>query len=108
MSRSKPHDEAMADLYRKDPAFALQLLNDVLANGKQRELLVTLRQMTLAFGGVRTVAAAAGLNPTQLYRTLSPGGNPSLSTLTAVLGVMGLRVAVQPVMRTRRPRARIR
>ena len=34
--------------------------------------------------------------PAQLYRTLSPDGNPSLSTLTAILDAMGLRLAVEP------------
>jgi len=42
------------------------------------------------------VAQAARLNPTQLYRTLSPEGDPSLATLTAILDAMGLRLAVEP------------
>lgn len=95
----------MAELYQKDPAFALKLLNEVLGDGDQQELLVTLRQMALAFGGVRSVAAAARLNPTQLYRTLSADGNPALSTLTAVLKTMGLRIAVQPIRKTRKAHA---
>ncbi|MHB8837586.1 MAG: helix-turn-helix domain-containing transcriptional regulator [Gemmatimonadaceae bacterium] len=101
---SRPQDESMAELYRKDPVLAVHLLNDVLADGDHQELLITLRQMALAFGGVRSVAEAAALNPTQLYRILSGDGNPTLSTLTAVLQTMGLRLAVQPI--TRRKRAR--
>lgn len=104
MPRTRPHDEAIAESFRKDPTFAVELLNDVLADGDQRELLITLRQMALAFGGVRSVAAAAGLNPTQLYRTLSTEGNPALSTLTAVLKTMGLRIAVQPIKRGKKAR----
>jgi len=102
---SRPQDESMAELYRKDPRFAVHLLNEVLADGDQDELLITLRQMALAFGGVRSVAAAADLNATQLYRTLSADGNPALSTLTAVLETMGLRLAVQPIKRRRKTRA---
>jgi probable addiction module antidote protein len=95
----------MAELYREDPRFAAHLLNEVLADGDQDELLITLRQMALAFGGVRSVAEAADLNPTQLYRTLSSNGNPVLSTLRAVLETMGLRLAVQPIKRSRKSRA---
>jgi probable addiction module antidote protein len=102
---SRPHDEAMAELFREDPEFAAHLLNDVLADGYQDELLITLRQMALAFGGVRSVAEAADLNPTQLYRTLSVEGNPALSTLTAVLKAMGHRIAVQPIKRVKKARA---
>lgn len=95
--KDRTHDEAMADIYREDPAYAVQLLNSILDDGDQSELLIALRQMTKAFGGVQAVAEQAHLNPTQLYRTLSPDGNPALSSLSAILKAMGLRLAVQSV-----------
>ena len=97
MMRSRPHDEAMAELYRSDPALALVVFNGILADGDQAELMTLLRQLAQAVGGVQTVAEQAHLNPTQLYRTLSPKGNPALNSLTAILKVMGLRLAVQPL-----------
>ncbi len=97
MMRSRPHDEAMAEMYRNDPALALGVINDILADGDQAELLIVLRQMAQAFGGVQAVAEQAHLNPTQLYRTLSPKGNPALSSLSAILKAMGMRLAVQPL-----------
>lgn len=87
----------MAELYRGDPAFALDVLNSILEDGDQAELLIALRHMTKAFGGVQVVAEQAQLNPTQLYRTLSAQGNPGLSSLVAILRAMGLRLAVQPL-----------
>lgn len=98
--RSKPNDQAMAEMYRDDPAFALELVNQILADGDQEELLIVLRQMALAFGGMQMVAEQARLNPTQLYRTLSPKGNPALSSLLAILRAMGLRLAVAPLAQT--------
>jgi probable addiction module antidote protein len=95
--KSRAHDDAMADLYRKDPEFALQVINNIFEDGDQGELLIVLRQMTKAFGGVQAVADKAHLNPTQLYRTLSPTGNPALSSFSAILKAMGLRLAVQSV-----------
>lgn len=97
MMKSRPHDDAMAELYRADPAFALEVINGILEDGDQAELLIVLRQMAQAFGGVQAVAEQAHLNPTQLYRTLSPKGNPALSSLSAILKAMGLRLAVQPL-----------
>jgi probable addiction module antidote protein len=87
----------MAELYASDPAFALEIINGILEDGDQAELLVVLRQLAQAFGGVQAVAEQAQLNPTQLYRTLSPKGNPALSSLSAILKAMGLRLAVQPL-----------
>jgi probable addiction module antidote protein len=91
------NDDAMAELYAKDAAFAVQVLNDVLENGEPGELLIALRQMTKAFGGVQAVAEKAELNPTQLYRTLSAEGNPTLSSFRAVLKAMGLQFAVRRI-----------
>ena len=47
---------------------------------------------------VQAVAEQAHLNPTQLYRTLSPKGNPALNSLRAILKAMGLLLAVQPMV----------
>ncbi len=93
----RSNDDAMADFYAKDAEFAVEVLNDVFENGDPGELLITLRQMTKAFGGVKAVAERAELNPTQLYRTLSAEGNPTLSSLRAVLQAMGLRLRVARV-----------
>ena len=95
--KDRAHDESMAELFQEDPAYALELLNSILQDSEQGELLIALRQMTKAFGGVQRVAEKANLNPTQLYRTLSPEGNPALSSLAAILKAMGLRLAVERV-----------
>jgi probable addiction module antidote protein len=92
-----PHDEAMAQLYREEPDFAIATLNAILQDGDQVELMVVLRQLAKAFGGVQSIAEKAHLNSTQIYRTLSPDGNPALSSFTAILGAMNMRLAVQAV-----------
>jgi probable addiction module antidote protein len=94
---SKSHDAGMAELFREDPDFARQYLNSVFEEGDQADLLVALRQMAQAFGGVPMVAEKAHLNATQLYRTLSAQGNPELRSLTALLKAMGMRLAVEPI-----------
>ena len=95
--KDRSHDEAMAEVFRRDPGYAVELLNSILEDGDQGELLIALRQMADAFGGVRSVAKSAELNPSQLYRTLSDKGNPEVRSLTAILRVMGLRLAIQPI-----------
>ena len=93
--RDRSHDDSMAEVFQSDPDYAIEVLNSILEDGDQGELLIALRQMTRAFGGVPAVADKARLNQTQLYRTLSDEGNPALSTLAAILRVMGLRLAVK-------------
>lgn len=70
--KDRSHDEAMAEVFRRDPGYAVELLNSILEDGDQGELLIALRQMADAFGGVRSVAKSAELNPsssTAPYRT---------------------------------------
>jgi len=89
------HDDALAEMLIKDSTLAVDFLNDVLANGDQAELLVALRQLSKAHGGMARVAQLAELNPTQLYRALSPEGNPELRSLTAILRAIGMPLAME-------------
>ncbi len=57
--KDKSHDDAMSEVFEKDPAYALQLLNAILEDGEQGEFLIALRQMANAFGGVQAVAENA-------------------------------------------------
>jgi probable addiction module antidote protein len=93
--KDRNHDESMAEIFQEDPGYALELLNSILEDGEQGELLIALRQMAKAFGGVQGIAEKANLNSTQLYRTLSEEGNPELRSLSAILRAMGLRLAVE-------------
>ncbi len=95
--KDRHNDDAMAEIFREEPAYAVHFLNAILEDGDQAELLIALRQMAKAFGGVQKVAEKADLNPTQLYRTLSSNGNPELRSLAAILKAMGLRLAVERV-----------
>ena len=96
------HKKATIAALKRDPAFAVEYLNAVLADGDREELLLSLRRMAEAFGGVAALAEKAELNAKSLYRTLSSKGNPELKSLSALLGAMGMRLAVQPLPKLRR------
>lgn len=106
---SRSHEEASIEMFRKDPDFATAYLNHVLLEGSQEDLLLALRYMSEAFGGIASLANRAGLNPKTLYRTLSARGNPELRSLSALLRAMGMTLAVQPLERpASRPRTGVR
>ena len=94
---SRSHEGATVEGFRRDRQFAAAYLDQVLADGDQEELMLALRRLSEAFGGVTGLAQQAGLNSTTLYRTLSSNGNPELRTLRALLSAMGLRLSVSPV-----------
>ena len=69
----------------------------VLEDGDETDLMLALRALSKAFGGVQEVARQADVNAHTLYRTLSEKGNPELRTLSAILKAMGMRLAIQPL-----------
>jgi probable addiction module antidote protein len=95
---SRPHDEAVIELLRADPAFANAYLSTVLGEASEpgglSTLLAALRQLAEA-RGMAAVAAHAGIPRESLYRVLSPAGNPRLETLLAVVSALGLRLDVR-------------
>ncbi len=58
-------------------------------------LLIALRRIAEARGGIAKVAKAAGIERESLYRALSARGNPRLSTLVAVTKAVGLKLTVE-------------
>jgi probable addiction module antidote protein len=93
----RSHDEALAESLARDPAFAAEYLNAVIEDGDQAEIMLALRQVADALGGVQQVAKTAELNPTTIYKTLSSAGNPELRSLRKLLEAMGLRIAIEPI-----------
>ena len=92
---SRSHEEATAESLRGDPGYAAAYLNAVLEDGDEQELMLAMRRLADATGGVPKLASRAKLNTTTLYRTLSKQGNPELRSMTAMLKAMGLRLAVE-------------
>jgi len=81
----------------KDVEFAAEYLNASMEDadeGAEERFLMALRQVAQAHG-MATVAQRAGLARQATYRALSEIGNPELSSLKALLGAMGLRLAVE-------------
>jgi probable addiction module antidote protein len=90
------HDDALMKELRGDPKFAAEYLRAAMEDQDEpRVLLLAMRQVTEAHGGVAKVAKEAGMARESLYRALSARGNPRLSTLMAVAKAMGLRLTVE-------------
>jgi probable addiction module antidote protein len=90
------HSEAVIKELRENPKYAVEYLKAALEDADEPEaLLVALRRIAEARGGVAKVAKAAGIERESLYRALSPHGNPRLSTLVAVTKAVGLKLTVE-------------
>ena len=81
----------------KDPEEAAGYLEAVIEEGDQAALMLALRQIARANGGIAAVARRAKLTREAAYRILSKSGNPELRSLAAILGAAGLRLSVRPI-----------
>lgn len=81
----------------KDPQEAAAYVEAVLEEGDPKALMLALRQVAQAQGGVAEIARRAKLTREATYRMLSERGNPKLQSLTALLAATGLRLAVKPL-----------
>ncbi len=81
----------------KDPAEAAAYLEAVIEDGHQAAIMLALRQVAQAQGGLARIARMAKLTREATYKMLSKSGNPELRSLTAVLKATGLRIAVKPI-----------
>jgi probable addiction module antidote protein len=90
------HDKAIVRELREDPEFAAEYLRAALEDTDEpKVLLMALRHLAEARGGIAKIAKAAGIERESLYRALSPRGNPRLSTLVAVTNAIGLKLTVE-------------
>jgi len=96
MLRSASYDDLLISML-KDEKRAFAYLNAALDEGDPRVFLVALRNVAKAQGGVAKVASRAGLNRESLYRALSEEGNPSVQTMTSVLGALGARLGIAKI-----------
>lgn len=83
----------------KDPAEAAAYLEAVIEEGDQAALMLALRQVAQAQGGIARIAREAKLTREATYKMLSKSGNPELRSLRALLAATGLRIAIRPIER---------
>ncbi len=91
------HDEATIRELRGNPESAEYLRAALEDADEPSVLLIALRRIAEARGGLAKVAKAAGIERESLYRALSVRGNPRLSTLVAVTKAVGLKLTVEAV-----------
>lgn len=103
MKRTVSHDEFMRDRLA-DAEFAAGYLREAMEDGVPGVLLLALRRVAEALGGMTKLARQTGLTREALYKTLSKDGNPRLSSLRSILAASGLQltIAAMPIRHKRK------
>ncbi len=94
--REMTHYEKDLNEWLKDPDNAAEYLTASIEGGDKDTMLLALRRVAQAQGGMASIAEKAHVPRESLYRALSLRGNPALSNLLAILHGMGLKMTIQP------------
>ena len=95
MTRSIPIENVLHDGLQ-DPLEASLYLNEVIALRDTKALLIALKDVVDARGGISSLSDATGLHEKTLYRTLSSAGNPTLDTFDKILSYSNISVSFVP------------
>lgn len=95
------HDEFIQSLKKHKEAdlYLRVAMEEYQEDGDTEALLVALRNIAEAQGGMTQLAKKAHLNRQNLYRVLSKNGNPTIDTFGLILKSLGYRLAIQPERR---------
>jgi probable addiction module antidote protein len=91
-TKTIPFDAAR---YHGSAEAQVELLNDALGSGDAGYIANALGVVARA-RGMAKVARGAGVTREALYKTLSPSGDPKLTTLLGVIRSLGFSLALQP------------
>ena len=81
--------------YLKTPQERAAYLDAILEDGDPSLIAAGLGEIARAIG-VTDFARQTGLSREAIYKSLTPGGNPTLDTLARAAKALGLRLRVEP------------
>ena len=93
--QTKSYDVFLQEELR-DPELAAAYLSAAMEEGSTEQLLLALRTVAEAAGGVAAIADKTQLNRQTMYKILSAEGNPTLTTLLAILQAIGITLTFTP------------
>ena len=95
--KSASYHESLINSLRKKSeakAYLQAALEDYQEDGSSEALLLALRNLAEAQGGITELAQRTNINRQHLYRILSNKGNPRLQTFGKLLNGLGFHLSV--------------
>ena len=92
---SRDYEDFLSELLQ-DPEEARAYLNVALEDKDYRVFLLALKDVAKAHG-ISRISSETNLNRENLYRMLSEGGNPQISSLIALLRAVGVRLTTDVI-----------
>jgi probable addiction module antidote protein len=105
MRKYKKFRDVIIEDLKNDPdytqAYLQVALEEFEQEGDSEHLMIALRNVAEAQGGVPELARRLNKGKTSLYKALSEKGNPRLDTVGAILQGLGYRLTLEPIAQRR-------
>jgi probable addiction module antidote protein len=89
MKKTANYQAFLIEQLRNNEDFCEEYLNEALRDEDQRLILMAIRNVAQATGGLTRLAKNTGLNRQNLYRTLSKEGNPTWQRIEKIFDGLG-------------------
>jgi probable addiction module antidote protein len=93
------YKEDLLKRLKSDAEYRAMYLTEVVRDRDSKALLVALRNIAEAVGGIGRLAEETGMNRQGLYRLLSKDGNPRLLSFEKILDAFGVEMSFRPCKR---------
>lgn len=104
-NRYRTFDECIEEYLRENPeeipGYLEVALEEYEKDPDEAALLMALRHVAKAKGGMTELAKKTDLSRESLYKTLSPTGNPRLRNLQRILETFGYSLSFKPLKTAR-------
>lgn len=92
------HNDLIASLKDSKEAYdyLLTALEEYQEDNNVEALLIALRNVAIARGGITKLARSTKLNRQNLYKILSNKGNPKLDNFGLILKGLGFKLSIEP------------
>jgi len=101
MATYRKFRDVVIERFKENPeeahAYLQVALEEFEEDGDTEHLLLALRTVAEAQGGVPELARRINMEKMTLYKALSENGNPRLSTIYAILRGLGYRLMLAPL-----------
>jgi len=100
MKKYRKYRDVVIERFKEDPqeahAYLQVALEEFEKDGNTERLMLALRTVTEAQGGVPELARRINMEKMTLYKALSEEGNPRLSTIYNILKGLGYKLMLAP------------
>lgn len=76
-------------------AYLQEALQEFQADGDKQALLIALRNLAQANGGIAVLAKKIHVGRESLYKTLSENGNPRFDTIAKIISALGFQLSLK-------------